>query len=184
MREKTPLLLIMKFSQLSSSPVRCHAVVTTKVLTNLDRLHWQLVIPPEFDRPIPVRKAKIVAKKRIGSLRLFLDMSLDVIFEVSLVAQPIGPYVESAFGQIVSYLEPRDLLTLSRLSNEFRSLFMSRSSLAIWRRVLGQVPCLPECPTDLSEPQYASLLYDKFCMVRNFLNPCSDMNLYASHVGM
>ncbi|CAA7263589.1 unnamed protein product [Cyclocybe aegerita] len=112
-----------------------------------DRL--RLIIPPEFEKPLHllVPAQGFLAKRRIGALKLFLDLPLDVIFEA------------------ISYLSPADVLTLTRVSREFRSLFLSRSSsLAIWRRVVVQVPGLPPCPEDLDEPQYASLVYDKFCM--------------------
>ena len=70
--------------------------------------------------------------------------------------------------QTFAYLEPLDMLTLARLSKEFRGLFMSLSSLSIWRRVLKETPDLPPCPQELCEPQYASLMFDKHCMVSLF----------------
>ncbi|KAF8956402.1 hypothetical protein BDZ97DRAFT_1925501 [Flammula alnicola] len=112
----------------------------------------QLIIPPENAKPLQTRKPsrKSLSRRGRGALKVFLDLPLDVIFEARTHA--------------VSYLEPLDLLTLARLSKEFRALFMSRSSLSVWRRVLNQVPGLPECPRDLTEPQYASLVFEKFCM--------------------
>lgn len=76
--------------------------------------------------------------------------------------------------QTFAYLEPLDMLTLARLSKDFRALFMSRSSLSIWRRVLKDTPDLPLCPQDLSEPQYASLMFDRHCMVCPCYNTHND----------
>ncbi|KAF8186280.1 hypothetical protein BJ912DRAFT_468674 [Pholiota molesta] len=106
-----------------------------------------LIIPPASAKPVKAKaKKKASRKSRAVVLKDFVNLPLDIIYET------------------VAYLEPLDLLTLARLSKEFRALFMSRSSLFIWRRVLGEVPDLPPCPQDLSEPQYASLMFEKFCM--------------------
>lgn len=43
---------------------------------------------------------------------------------------------------------------------------MRRSAVSVWKDVIGQVEGLPECPSDLVEPQYASLAFDSYCHVR------------------
>ncbi|KAF8812936.1 hypothetical protein BYT27DRAFT_7182172 [Phlegmacium glaucopus] len=60
------------------------------------------------------------------------------------------------------YLGPEDLLQLSRLSKQFRSILVSRSALFVWRTAYRNVNI--KCFTDLNELQFASLLYDKCCM--------------------
>lgn len=40
---------------------------------------------------------------------------------------------------------------------------MSRSSRTIWKNARSNVEGLPDCPGDLSEPQYASLLFEHIC---------------------
>ncbi|KAF8956401.1 hypothetical protein BDZ97DRAFT_1925500 [Flammula alnicola] len=112
----------------------------------LNRL--SLIIPPPFLKPSTTKLSSRKASKRFrpGALKDFIDLPVDVVFEIA------------------SYIEPIDLLHLTRVSKEFRTLFMSRNSLSIWRRVLRQVEELPKCPQDLTEPQYASLLFEKFCM--------------------
>lgn len=67
-------------------------------------------------------------------------------------------------AQIASYLHPSDILQLARVSLRVRAVLMSRSSAHVWitaRRVIG----MPECPPDLSEPQYASLVFEHTCFV-------------------
>jgi hypothetical protein len=55
---------------------------------------------------------------------------------------------------------------------------MKRSSISIWRHSRSQFDDLPDCPDDLSEPQYAELLFGKACTVslsffENFRGHCS-----------
>ena len=69
-----------------------------------------------------------------------------------------------ALFQTAMYLAPKDLLQLSRLSKHFRSIFASRSALFVWQTVFRNVDL--ECFEDLNEIQFASLLYDKCCMVQ------------------
>lgn len=42
---------------------------------------------------------------------------------------------------------------------------MSRSSTSTWKRARSQFDDLPDCPDDLSEPQYAEYLFGKACNV-------------------
>ena len=42
---------------------------------------------------------------------------------------------------------------------------MKRSSISIWKHARSQFDDLPDCPDDLSEPQYAELLFGKACTV-------------------
>ncbi|KAI0768946.1 hypothetical protein BC629DRAFT_808024 [Irpex lacteus] len=74
-----------------------------------------------------------------------LDMPLDVVLE------------------ICSHLLPRDLLHLARTSKALRAFFMSRSSQSMWKSACANVPGLPPCPSDLSEPAYANLVFDAHC---------------------
>ncbi|KAJ3825576.1 hypothetical protein F5880DRAFT_1700706 [Lentinula raphanica] len=67
--------------------------------------------------------------------------------------------------EIFCYLQPRDLLRLARTSKDLRSVLMSKSSANIWRLAGSNVEGLPPCPVDLSEPQYANLLFEPHCHV-------------------
>lgn len=67
------------------------------------------------------------------------------------------------FHEVASHLTPTELLFLARSNKFFRNIFMSRSSINVWRSAFGNVPDLPPCPPDLCEPQYASLLFSKTC---------------------
>ncbi|KAH8115087.1 hypothetical protein DFH11DRAFT_1591331 [Phellopilus nigrolimitatus] len=59
------------------------------------------------------------------------------------------------FCEIARYLGPDDLLRMSRASKKLRNLLMTKYSKPIWRAAEKAVG-LPECPLDLSSPQYAS----------------------------
>ena len=47
---------------------------------------------------------------------------------------------------------------------------MKRSSISIWKHARSQLDDLPDCPDDLSEPQYAELLFGKACTVSLIFN--------------
>ncbi|KDR81924.1 hypothetical protein GALMADRAFT_221811 [Galerina marginata CBS 339.88] len=80
-----------------------------------------------------------------GMLKQLVEMPLDVLFEI--------------FGG----LDPIDLLHLARTTQDLRALLMSRSSISVWKQSRSNIPGLPECPDDLSEPQYANLSFGKSC---------------------
>lgn len=65
--------------------------------------------------------------------------------------------------QISIHLEPYDLLNLARSTRVLNGWLMSRESRPIWRMARTYYPGLPECPSDLSEPAYARLLFETDC---------------------
>lgn len=66
--------------------------------------------------------------------------------------------------QVACYMSPEDLLHLSRTSLGLRELLMSKSSKRVWEAA-RTVQGIPQCPSDLSEPQYADMLFGKGCSV-------------------
>ncbi|KAI0707647.1 hypothetical protein C8Q76DRAFT_745779 [Earliella scabrosa] len=84
---------------------------------------------------------------RKGLLSMLPDMPLDILFE------------------IFAHLEPYDMLHLARTTKALRNLLMSRSSITVWRRARANRPDLLDCkcPSDMSEPAYANLLFDPHC---------------------
>ncbi|KAL0575694.1 hypothetical protein V5O48_006282 [Marasmius crinis-equi] len=69
------------------------------------------------------------------------------------------------FLEILKFLNPIDLLHLARTNKELRSILMCRSSSSSWRAARENVAGLPALPSDLEEPQYASLLFDTHCHI-------------------
>ncbi|KAG9082263.1 hypothetical protein FRC07_014260, partial [Ceratobasidium sp. 392] len=67
------------------------------------------------------------------------------------------------FTEVASYLLPLDVIHLARSCKYLRGLLMGRSAQHIWELALHNVPGLPPCPKDLCEPQYAALVFSKFC---------------------
>ncbi|KAF8838076.1 hypothetical protein BDN67DRAFT_1004531 [Paxillus ammoniavirescens] len=80
-----------------------------------------------------------------GKLEMMPDMNLDILFH------------------ILGFLRPMDLLNLARTSKAFRRLLMHKSSAFAWKTARLQIEGLPECPQDLSEPQYANLVFWPHC---------------------
>ncbi|KAF9072094.1 hypothetical protein BDP27DRAFT_1321061 [Rhodocollybia butyracea] len=65
--------------------------------------------------------------------------------------------------EILSYLEPYDILRLARTSKNVRRLLTSRTSGFMWRRARLNADNVPPLPADLSEPAYANLLFYTNC---------------------
>jgi hypothetical protein len=63
------------------------------------------------------------------------------------------------------YLEPLDILRLSRTSKDLRNLLMPKSSEYIWRAARLNIEDLPPPPSDMNEVQYANFMFDKYCQV-------------------
>ncbi|KAG8693977.1 hypothetical protein FRC09_010143 [Ceratobasidium sp. 395] len=58
---------------------------------------------------------------------------------------------------------PKDIISLARANKFFRALLMTKSSIHIWHGAMRNVPGIPPCPTDLSEPHYLALVYVPNC---------------------
>ncbi|KAI0630484.1 hypothetical protein C8Q77DRAFT_1063124 [Trametes polyzona] len=66
--------------------------------------------------------------------------------------------------EIYSYLEPRDLLFLSRTCKKFRSFFLDRQlNERLWERVWANTEGLPARPPFMSLPAFTYLLYSTYC---------------------
>ncbi|KAH9895116.1 hypothetical protein C8Q73DRAFT_646031 [Cubamyces lactineus] len=100
-------------------------------------------------QPQPQAAVEVRIKPQVRTLPLSVieDLALDVLIEI---------FVK---------LHPCDLLSLARTSKAFRAFLMNRRSTGVWkaarRRVSGRIP---GCPRELSEPQYAVLVFTSECM--------------------
>ncbi|KAG8925925.1 hypothetical protein FRC02_009339 [Tulasnella sp. 418] len=83
------------------------------------------------------------------------------------------------FAEICSHLYPVDLLHLARSSKRLRAILMTEDSVSIWRTSRkNQVNGLPDCPDDLSEPQYAALVFTTVCQ------GCTGLRAVRVHYGL
>ncbi|KDQ59954.1 hypothetical protein JAAARDRAFT_637562 [Jaapia argillacea MUCL 33604] len=98
--------------------------------------------PSRVAKDVPKTKA---VKGRRGKLAKLVDMPLDIFFEI--------------FG----HLYPKDLLRLTWTSKAFHNILARSSSKWLWEQARSNVENLPECPSYLTEPQYARLLFDPHC---------------------
>ncbi|KAH7338103.1 hypothetical protein B0J17DRAFT_768297 [Rhizoctonia solani] len=79
---------------------------------------------------------------------------------VLLINMPVEVLIE-----VARYVHPLDLIMLSRVSKFLRELFMDKRSALIWRSARENLPGLPPCPDEVSEPQYAAMVFTKRCSV-------------------
>ncbi|CAE6436613.1 unnamed protein product [Rhizoctonia solani] len=116
---------------------------------NMARESETCKIPPrKIRRTVVEPTTRQLRKRRTSKLNMFLRIPMEI------------------FAEIASHLFPIDLIALSRTSKLFRSLLMRRSSRHIWTDAMDNMPGLPPCPPDMSEPRYLSLLFTKNCTVR------------------
>ncbi|KAL0069406.1 hypothetical protein AAF712_003431 [Marasmius tenuissimus] len=108
-----------------------------------------------YERP----KRRAICLKRSSKLHMLPSLPLDILFEI--------------FG----HLSPSDLLQLTRTSKNLRELLLEKSATTIWKSSFRRVVDIP-CPTDVSYPAWASLMYDKECHI------CSAPNIrtYSYHL--
>ncbi|KAG8725327.1 hypothetical protein FRC09_002209 [Ceratobasidium sp. 395] len=76
---------------------------------------------------------------------------------------PLYNLPPEVFNEIVACLMPADLLSLAQTTKFFRKMLMTRTSQHLWKAAMRNVLQLPECPPQLSEPEYISLLYSNTC---------------------
>ena len=70
-------------------------------------------------------------------------------------------------------LHPRDLLSLSRVSRHLRGILMSRSSRGMWIAARKNAQNPPPPPDELSEPKYASVLFERDCQASTSDHICT-----------
>ncbi|KZP10106.1 hypothetical protein FIBSPDRAFT_899988 [Athelia psychrophila] len=95
--------------------------------------------------PGPSKLSRTKSKGKLGKLANLPEMPLDVLYEI--------------FG----HLAPLDLLHLSRTTKPFRRVLMNQSAVSVWKDTPEGVKGFPDCPSDMSEPAYANLAFDKHC---------------------
>ncbi|KAG8780832.1 hypothetical protein FRC12_022536 [Ceratobasidium sp. 428] len=78
-------------------------------------------------------------------------------------ATPLYDLPPEVFNEIVACLIPADLLSLTRTTKSLRNMLMTRASQHLWQAAIRNISQLPECPPQLSEPKYISLLYSHTC---------------------
>lgn len=87
------------------------------------------------------------------------------MFFLRFASQYLDHFLLNDFLQIFSYLEPFDLLRMSRTTKDLRQLLMSKSTAFVWERARLGMDGLPHMFDDLNEVQYANLLFDTHCHV-------------------
>ncbi|KAI0747657.1 hypothetical protein C8Q80DRAFT_689085 [Daedaleopsis nitida] len=93
-------------------------------------------------------KGKKPTGRNVGKLTELLNVPMDVFFEIT------------------SHLYPVDILQLARTSRHLRTMLLSRASRHMWIAARKNIsPPPPDPPEYVSEPEYAYLLFERFCML-------------------
>ncbi|KAI0781594.1 hypothetical protein BC629DRAFT_568188 [Irpex lacteus] len=105
------------------------------------------------------------SSRKVGKLAHLMDMPMDIFLEV------------------MTFLCPLDLLSLSRVSRHFRKILLHRSSKGMWAAARKNARDPPTPPDSLSEPKYANLLFEHNCLVSFPLMACmkSSKIVYTNH---
>lgn len=65
----------------------------------------------------------------------------------------------------MTYLDPWDLLHLSRVSKGFREILVTPEAAGLWKESIQSVG-LPPCPGDMIEPAYIAFVFDsEYCVL-------------------
>ncbi|KAF9492818.1 hypothetical protein BDN71DRAFT_1432956 [Pleurotus eryngii] len=81
--------------------------------------------------------------------------------------------------KIVEVTHPKDLLTIARVSKQFRGLLMHPTSASLWKHSLAlHEPSLPECPASMSEPRWAHLVFEEQCTFCGANDEVTEVNWY------
>ncbi|EIW60824.1 uncharacterized protein TRAVEDRAFT_71098 [Trametes versicolor FP-101664 SS1] len=97
-------------------------------------------------KPVENTKGKQPTGRNVSKLMGVMKLPLDVFFEIA------------------SHLHPLDVLQLSRVSNELRSMLLSRHSRHIWIAARKNIePPFPDIEMAISEPKLAHLLFEQVC---------------------
>ncbi|KAG7088097.1 hypothetical protein E1B28_012123 [Marasmius oreades] len=153
-------------------PLQCPLAEDPLGYSNFNNTNGQQIASTEIKLEQHKKRARLTSYVEVSAHnisyyglleRIVKDMSLDVVIE------------------IFSYLQPLELLYLSRTTRELRIFLMSQaSSAAIWRTSRTNVfPKLPPIPEGLSEPLYASLAFEASCYVCGL--PCENV-FWASRI--
>jgi hypothetical protein len=111
--------------------------------------------------PAKNKKRRYPAKGRLAEL---LNMPIDVLFEVRKCYYTLNCHLLEK-SQIFGHLHPLDVLNLARVTKDFRRILMHRSSSSVWKAARANVNGLPDCPPEMSEPQWAHLAFYQYCNV-------------------
>ena len=83
----------------------------------------------------------------------------------------------------MAWLHPQDLLSLARASRQLRTILMSRCFKGMWAAARRNVQGLPPPPHILSEPKYASVLFERDCQASHwfFATSAFEKQVFKNH---
>ena len=106
------------------------------------------------------------SQKRINNSSLTCPLTCSSRSERFANRSPSMCNNDCPLGQIFSFLEPLDLLCLSRTTKVLRAFLLSRRrSSALWKIAISNVKGFPPCPDHMSAPAYTHLAFVPVCHV-------------------
>ncbi|TEB15064.1 hypothetical protein FA13DRAFT_1700942 [Coprinellus micaceus] len=122
-----------------------------------------------------MRTAKRNTPHISGCLDRFLTLPTELIFEV------------------FKHLHALDLYHMSLTCRTFKQALREPVSYPLWRSAFAEIPSFPPCPSDLTEPQWAYLMFGPvecedcgrsgaqpdIALYKNFCSPCTDKHFVS-----
>ncbi|CAE6451867.1 unnamed protein product [Rhizoctonia solani] len=121
-----------------------HSINTPKNHVGLSHTMWPRSPPRKVPRCEPPTQDGIPSNLP-HLVKTLIDLPLDILIEIA------------------AWLQPLDMIQLSRVNKDIRGLLMRRSAACMWRTSLCNVGALPPVSTDLTGAQLAVLLFSGEC---------------------
>lgn len=103
-----------------------------------------------------------------GGLEGFIDMPVEIVAEVRSMHSHLVTLIIDISMEALQYLWPMDLLSLTMTSKEFRKFLTQARSKFVWKLARQNAEFDVDCPRVLNEPQFANLVFNKYCHVSTF----------------
>lgn len=118
-----------------------------------------------------IRIKSNTARVRPGSLERFLALPTELIFEVCTWCHSSSKFNRRSL-QVFKHLHALDLHHMSLTCRTFKQALCEPVSYPLWKAAFSAIPSFPPCPTDLTEPQWAYLMFGPVeCEVRSSSGP-------------
>ncbi|KAH6919091.1 hypothetical protein BKA70DRAFT_1249245 [Coprinopsis sp. MPI-PUGE-AT-0042] len=126
------------------------------------------------------KRVKMIIGSRVGESDGFLK---PLARPSRLQLSPFANVPLEIIYEFCGHLQPLDLLHLARTCSALRQVILNKTARRLWIRSFDDLKQkgFPDCPSDLSEPQYANLVLSVYC--HNCLRDDGDTTYYLIILG-